>query len=290
MQRLSLLTFSRGYVDRVFSMIEDLYDVVDEIVLIDSSDKEERKKLHAMKKKRRWSKLKIVYIVPLGFVELYRPYGLSLCKNDWVLPLYADERISDLFKADINNIINNTKCSAFNIVRYENVEKGEGRSNFFTFQIQLIRKSKVRYKGLVDERPEVDGELCTLDSSKYYVRHITELMRHESNEYYKRGSKFREFEGISYHEYNERLLEHLSRLRGEGIEKTRGTLSGRALHKMILAYERMMRKRPEQEISDFDLFFFIMIKGFAVSAKAKSIRGSSGLCRMHTSTQRRLQK
>jgi hypothetical protein len=252
-------------------MIEDLYGTVDDIVLIDSSDKAERDKLDRMKKKKKWTKLRIFYVVPLGFVEMYRPYGLSKCKNDWVLFLCADERISDQLKSDIIGIINNTKYAAFNANRFENVNERESKSNFFTFQIQLFRKSMVRYKGIVDERPEVNGETGMLDSSKYYVRHVTELMRHKSNEYYIPSNIFKKYECMSYADFNEKILANYARARGKSITDISNRGSWKLAKAVLHAYEKAGFKKPEQEISPFDYFMYDFMRNVGYSLKMKSV-------------------
>jgi hypothetical protein len=270
MQKLSLLTFTRNHVERLFGMIEDLYDTVDDIVIIDSSDKKDREELNAMIKKKKWNKIRIYYIVPLGFMELYRPYGLKKCKNEWVLFLCVDERISVQLKSDVIDIINNTKCAAFNADRYENVSEGESKSNFFTFQIQLFRKSMVKYKGIVDERPEVNGETCMLDSSKYYVRHIFELMRHQFNEYYMSG-KFAKYECMSYADFNDKILANYARAIGKSTEDTSKRMSWKLAITLLHLYEKAGFKKPELEISPFDYFVYTSMRGIGYGIKEKSI-------------------
>ncbi len=268
MKKLSLLTFTRNHVDRVFSLIDDLYDTMDDIVLIDSSDKAEREKLYAMKKRKRWAKLKIFYMVPLGFVEIYRPYGLKKCKNDWVLYLDVDERISEGLKDDIGRIINSKDCSAFNLRRYEDVDKA--KTDFFTFQIRLFRKSKTRYKGIIDERPIVKGRTCYLEQNEYYIEHRLQLMRHSENEYYKPINIFMKYELMSYAEFNRKMLLYLSRVRG----KAENTRLGRALYRMLIAYEKIASKKGTDELSTFDYFLHAYIKHLGFAVKAKDWRGS----------------
>lgn len=268
MQKLSILTFSRNHIERTFSLIEDLYEIADDIVLMDSSDKEDREKLYAAKRKNKWNKLKIYYSVPLGFMELYRPFGLRKCRNDWVLYICADERISGELKSDIIGMINTTKCVAFNFNRYENTGD-RSRSAFFTFQMMLIRKSKVKYKGVVDERPEVDGEVCIPDSSKYYVRHITKLMHHETNDYYATENKFKEYECMSYSDLNKRIIENIARARGKDPREMERNASGRAILLLMCLYERLRSKSPEREISPFDYAAYYLWRDIGYHVKSR---------------------
>ncbi len=258
------MTFSRNHTSQVLGMVDDLYSLVDEIILVDSSNKEGRKELLSAKRKKGWKKLKIFYMVPLGFVETCRSYGLTKCTNDWVLYLDADERPSEELRSDIKKIISTAKHSAFIIKRYEDVSGGELRS--FTFQTRIFKKSMIRYKGIIDERPEVRGGTDYLDSP-YYITHERVLMRHQFNEYYKRRHSFLEFESISYSQYNQLIQEYISRLRGMTYEEGRASLLARVAKKTMLAYESIGLKRQEQELSNFDYFAFALIKEFAFGAK-----------------------
>ena len=270
MQKLSLLTFTRNHMERAYGLIEDLYDAADEIILIDSSRKEEREKLEKMKKEKKWSKLKVYYMVPLGFVELYRPYGLSKCKNDWVLYLDVDERISSELKNDIIKIINDSDCAAYNSVRYEDFNEQNGNRGLSTYQVRLIRKSKVRYKGIIDERPIVDGKTGMLDEKKYYIKHVSELMRHQFNEYYT-TNKFSKYECMSYDDLNKRILQDLAKTRGVGESTIHARRLGRAISFLLKFYEKITFRDMGKEIAPFDYFMYWFMKSIVFGIKMRSI-------------------
>ena len=260
MKTLSFMLFSRNNPEQVLGLVRDIYDIADEIVLVDSSDRAGRERLHAEKKKRRLNKLRIYYVVPLGFVETVRSYALTKCKGDWVCYLDADERISQDLKREIKKIIDTTHHQAFTIKRFEEVHANGDTSSYFTWQTRLFQRGRVHYKGIVDERPAIRGSTAKLNSEKYYIKHMTELMSHHMNEYYKPMNKFAKYELLSYEEYNARMLEFLARYKGIEADQARRTLQGRLLLRLLHFYEAVMIRHPKQEINTFDYFMLWEIK------------------------------
>lgn len=272
MKGLSVILFSRNYPERTIGAIRDIYKYVDEIILVDSSEAAGRKELLVSKRENKWNKLKIYYMVPLGFVELYRSYAINKCSRDWVLYLDVDERVSDKLKKDIKNITRTSRCSAYNVVRYEDVA-GEIDHRKFSFQVRLFRKSNVQYRGIIDERPIVDGKLCRFDSDIYYIMHVLEQMRHQFNEYYKPENKFSKYELLSYHDYNTKMLSYLARVRGIKEEDIRTRPSARYVIKLLNGYELITFRKPSQEISTFDYSIFTLIRLWGLSYKQRNWRG-----------------
>ena len=98
-------------------------------------------------------------------------YALSLCKNDWVLFIDADERISDNFKKEVSKIINLKENP---IVAYKSAFKyfiGKKRIRFSgmqtTISYRLFRKSKCEYDSNfhVHEKLIVNGDSENLENS-----------------------------------------------------------------------------------------------------------------------------
>lgn len=272
MKGLSVIIFSRNYPERTIGAIKDIYDYVDEIVLVDSSDSKERKELLKSKKDNVWKKLNIYYIVPMGFVELYRGYAISKCSKDWILYLDTDERVSEKLKKDLRKITRTSKCSAYNIVRYEDVTSDVDYRNF-TFQIRLFMKSKIKYKGIIDERPQIMGRLCRFNDRAYYMGHILEQMQHQSNEYYKPENKFSRYELISYYDYNAKILSYIARVRGIKEEDIMSRMSAKFIKSILGVYEKVTFRKLDQEISTLDYFSFAFIRLFGLSYKQGNWRG-----------------
>ncbi|MGC8496348.1 MAG: hypothetical protein ACP5MX_04060, partial [Candidatus Micrarchaeia archaeon] len=74
---VSLLVFSRNDTANAINLAQSMLGKVDEIVIIDSSDREEHERLE------KWcnGKAKLYFTAPLGYADLLRYYGISKCKS-----------------------------------------------------------------------------------------------------------------------------------------------------------------------------------------------------------------
>jgi len=104
----------------------------------------------------------------LGYAN-QKSYAISLAKNDWVLSLDADERITNELADEILNYdLEKSQFSAFKIKR-ENYFIGKKIDNCGwgnDFQLRLFRKSKTRLnERLVHEGFIVDGEVSKLKNA-----------------------------------------------------------------------------------------------------------------------------
>lgn len=161
--KLSVLIFSMNETEKVLKLVKSIYHIADDIVLVDSSDFANFRKLLSGKKDSNLTKLRIFYVHPLGYVEPFRMYGLSKCKNEWVLYLDVDENINDELKNSLIELLDMWgKYDAFAIVRenfldgkriYENYGIKLSKNDY---HVRLYKKSKVRYKGIVHEAPLID--------------------------------------------------------------------------------------------------------------------------------------
>jgi len=268
MAKLSVLIFSRNDAEKALDLIRDVYDVADEIVLMDSSDKAERERILSGKRRLGLGKLRILYAVALGYPDPLRTYALKKCRHPWVLLIDTDERLSTEFKRRIKGIISGAKCSAFAIKRYEDVEHGK-ITNFFTWNIRLYRKADISYKGVLHEQPMVRGALEKIENSCYLV-HVRELMTEEARDEY---VKILKFGRMSYADYNSSMVDYLSKAvmpESRNLERSR---PGRALRSLLLAYERLTFKRLEQELSGFDYFMYRFMIDSTLQIKKRDIAG-----------------
>ena len=97
---ISALIFSMNRVENVLRLAEKLKDYVDEVVIIDSSDKEKFEEL-----KKRLSFARIYWLPPIGVVELYYRIGLELCKGEYIFHLDDDEKPSEELLKDLRKIV-----------------------------------------------------------------------------------------------------------------------------------------------------------------------------------------
>ena len=273
MERLTLLIFSRNDIDQLLGLIKDMYDVADQIVVIDSSNEKHLDKLkHEIGEVDSKGKVVIRWVVALGYSEPVRMWALKFCKTEWIVLLDTDERLNGALKADIKSIVSDAKCDAFAIKRYEEVKNGVRQSDFFTWQIRLFRKSKILFRGMLHEQPLVNGILEKMHS-EYYIEHRIELMHHEVNEY-SRISKI--FDRLSYGTYNDILLDYISKLIMPKDREIKDSITGKIIYALLRAYEAITLRRQEQELSNFDYFMFSFVRNAVFGLKMTGVRSIPG--------------
>lgn len=267
MENLSLLIFSRNDIKNLLSLIQDIYDITDDIVVIDSSDEDERTFLDKERSRLKLDKVRVFYVVAIGMTEPLRPYGFSKCKNEWVLTIDTDERINEDLKRGIIRIITESSSDGFAIKRYEEASRS-GVTSFFTWQIRLVKKSKATYKGELHEQPKIDGKLSRLPEN-YCMLHMQELRRGSLSDY----PQLEIFERLSYSMYNKKTLEYLSRLMMPDNKEIETIISGKLIRSILLAYEKITLRKPDKEISSFDYFVFNFMRDLAYLIKQNDFRG-----------------
>jgi len=258
----TLLIFSRNDTKNALDLADSLYGIADEVIIIDSSDKDEHEILAKEAKKRGIS---VYYAIPLGYADPLRHYGISKCKNEWVLYLDTDERLNEKFAKSINKIIANSKCDAFAIKRYEE-SNPNGHTPFFTWQIRLFKKSKVVFKGIIHEQPTVNGRLCILGDS-YYIEHRTDLMHHSTNGY----GKMNLFEMLSYADYNTIMLDYVRKFFALDTQTLKAKLLLGFASLVLNAYELVLLKNKNQELAPRDYRFFYFIRSLAYSFRQRRL-------------------
>jgi len=256
------LIFSRNDTKNAIDLANSLHGIANEIVIVDSSDKAEHEILAKEAKKRG---IKVYYTIPFGYVEPLRPYGLSKCKNEWILYLDTDERLNEEFAKSINEIISNAKCDAFAIKRYEEASPN-GHTAFFTWQIRLFKESKVSFKGIIHEQPTVHGRLCTLGDA-YYIEHRTDLMHHAANNY----NKMLVFEMLSYAGSNAIMLDYVRKFFALDTQTLKAKLLLGFASLVLNAYELVSLKKKEQELAPRDYLFFYFLRTLAYSFRQRRL-------------------
>jgi len=113
---ISALIFSMNRVENVVRLAEKIRPYVDEIVIVDSSNKKNRKILEERLKD---DKIRIYWFPPAGIVELYYEIGLELCSNEWVIHIEDDEDPSEDLLMDLRTLIEKfgEKYKIFRVLR-----------------------------------------------------------------------------------------------------------------------------------------------------------------------------
>ncbi|MEM0242862.1 MAG: glycosyltransferase family A protein [Candidatus Aenigmatarchaeota archaeon] len=113
--KISALIFSINEYELVKPKVELLYPYVDEIVIIDSStDKNQKKLMKNLSKK--YKKVKVVWLPPIGIADFYYKIGISECKYDWILQLDSDDFPNKRLLKDLKKLIND-KYDAYKILQ-----------------------------------------------------------------------------------------------------------------------------------------------------------------------------
>lgn len=275
MEKLTILFFSRNDVDNAIDLVNDIKDVADEIILIDQSDREEKRKLMAFKRKAKLKKFKVYDCIALGYPEPLQAYAFTKCTNEWVLRLDTDERIPDAMKKDLKKIISTTKSDGFTIRRYEAATPKE-RGNTFTWQTRLFKKSKTTYTGILHEQPQVSGSMSAMEEDRYYIKHMTNLMSShtgdsvESSMY---GPIHKIDKRLSYGLYNIKMIDYIAKFMLTDIETARKRPLGRLVSGWMRFYERLFFRNTNSEISSLDYFMYFASTNFGYWLLNKKARG-----------------
>jgi len=178
MQKISLLIFSINEVSEVISLAKEMYRVIDEVVVIDSSDRKNMDHLEIERRQNKLDRMRVFHAPALGYAEPYREYGISKCKNDWIFLLDTDEKLSVHLRMNLKKIVDRADFNVLKIKRYEHVSPKGTISSYYTWQVRLFRKGSVHFLGLTHETPEMSGNVENLESESEYILHMDEL-RHE---------------------------------------------------------------------------------------------------------------
>jgi len=165
---IALLMFNYNENDGIIRNIELLKDIVNEILIVDSSNIYNYQNLK--NKYDNLSNLKILRVFPIGYVEPFRMFALKNINSEYVLYLDADEEpnnelIKYIKNLKDNNISEDNDISGYYILRYEKSLK------CYTYQLRLYKKEKAFYKGMIHEFPKINGKIKKLDDEKFIIHY-----------------------------------------------------------------------------------------------------------------------
>ncbi len=259
MEKFTLLVFSHNDVEKALRLVKDAYDVADEIVLVDSSNADGKNLLREARKKYA-GKLRVFDTIALGYSEPLRNYFHTKCSNEWVLRLDADELMTEEFKKRVHGIIADRRCSAFAVRVYDVDDDRNKISEFFAWQIQLYRKSMVNFRGMLHEQPQVRGAVKKVRGESLYLEHMEKPKKAETA--FEEYPKMEKTQRMSYRIYNRVVIDHISKFMMPEGRTLEGTILGRLIRWLLLAYETITLRKQEDEISYFDYGMFYFMREF----------------------------
>jgi hypothetical protein len=156
---VALLMFNLGENAGIERNVQSLADFVDEIVIVDSSPLET---YQALLRALEGYDSKVYRVLPMGFVDPLRPFGIAKVESEFAFILDADEEPSSRLKHDLRGL---TDFDAYVVPRFE-----EGLRSF-TYHLRLLRCALARYRGRSFDFPTVTGRTGWLDRKHHIVHH-----------------------------------------------------------------------------------------------------------------------
>ncbi len=141
----------------------------DEVILVDSGSTDD-----TVKMAKRYPNVKIFYKDFQGFSE-QKAYALSLCSNDWVLNIDADELLTDEFVNAVRTTIAEDKIDALEstrtLLRWGKTPKGFSKPERL---IRFFRKSKGSYPARrVHESIQIDGKIGLTEATILHCENLS---------------------------------------------------------------------------------------------------------------------
>jgi glycosyltransferase involved in cell wall biosynthesis len=158
---VSVVVITKNEQDRIRECLESIYGWVDEIIIVDDESSDDTVKIV----KEFTDK---IFTRKMDIEGRHRNWAYAKAKNEWVLSLDADERVSKELKDEIREVLSkNSEYSGFSIPRRNYIADYWIRYGglYPSGQLRLFKKDKFRYEEVeVHPRVFLDGETGHLKS------------------------------------------------------------------------------------------------------------------------------
>ena len=144
---VSVFIITKNEADRVASSINSVIDWVDEVLVIDSGSNDNT--IEVAEK----CGAKTVFNEWKGFVA-QKVFGESICKNNWILNIDADEQVSKELAQEIKEIFakqSEPKCKAFRL-RIKNFHYLDDRIKSYSYENTPIRLYNINYANFNNDK------------------------------------------------------------------------------------------------------------------------------------------
>ncbi len=165
MNKISAIVIAKNEENMIVDCLESL-SFCDEIVLVDSGS-EDRTREIAEKMGAK------VFSLPENDFSKLRNFGLEKAKEEWVLYVDADERITDELRESIKYYVLNIKNNNFGAykIKRKNFYFGKHEWPYIEYLERLFRKDTLEgWYGRLHESPKVNGKIGAMSG---YLLHYT---------------------------------------------------------------------------------------------------------------------
>lgn len=170
MLNLSVIILTKDEENNVLDCFEGVKDANEIIVIDDYSEDRTEEVIRTFDKQ-----IKIYKRSLAGDFSAQRNFGLSKAKNEWVLFLDSDERLSRELLREINSAVEDNKSDGF-LIKRKDIMWGKKLMHGETGSVRLVRLAKKdagRWVGKVHEVWNIDGKIGELDNGLIHYPHQT---------------------------------------------------------------------------------------------------------------------
>ena len=224
---ISILTFCYNDINNIIKLIDNVYGVAEEIIIIDSSKINNHKFLLDYISNNKLQKIKVYVGAPTAYYEPLRMYGINKCKNDWILQLDADELLSNNLKSILKHLLLKENVTGFFIPRKN--------KKIIWHALRLYKKKQVYAYGNINEDIKFTGKTLTL-KNKFSIIHNTNFFGNIN-----KINKYLAIEG-----YTKRL----------NYLQLHKNITNKYFKKIFLIYSKIKNVNINKELSYFDYTLF----------------------------------
>jgi hypothetical protein len=163
--KISFLIQTKNEYENFVKITDHLYDLADEIVVVDVGNPQTYKKMLEYKRRKKLNKLRFFQGPDLGSVETLRGWGVKKCRYVWVFWMDTIGELSTTLKSELGNLTSKN-YNGYMLIRRLPLGKD---SSFDETQLRLFRRSAEDDTGMIHSQPNVSSKVCYLPSDYYFT-------------------------------------------------------------------------------------------------------------------------